>query len=444
METEVHTFRYENGLIQKVQSVRLDRFEDLHFFSPSYSKEVFHRICSLYRDFIIKKYAWLFGKVVIYELPEDVVLDLPDTYEEHGQIFDPLAILTIQFEKHIKVKNGKLVFTDEKVREIFERLKEIGSLCVAEGKRNSIFFLPVSRKLGLMSESFKDAKVKVNSSFFVMDLFDRATVYDQAGFPVGLRLENGRVLSPPLFDREVLMVEKKGKVKISRLSIKDLSVVIDGIEYRDGLNASFYSRPGFAVSDKGGFDIVICDDEVMAVKKGGQTAVPASGFVMKVKEELQIKDRKVSYRGFDDLSFAIQVGNSAIVDGKKTERFLSPFYNFLRPSSVAYPPSMYPLNYKKARAPRIILGSDKDDRPVFLWIEGAGKFGYVKGRDSCGASLSEAAEICEKLGLINAIHLDGGGSAQILIDNKRQLLLSDRDQETYSEIERGIPVGLYL
>ncbi|MCR4855392.1 MAG: hypothetical protein K5908_04410, partial [Erysipelotrichaceae bacterium] len=248
METEVHTFRYENGLIQRVQSVRLDRFEDLHFFSPSYSKEVFHRICSLYRDFIIRKYAWLFGKVVIYELPEDMELDLPDSYEEHGQIFDPLTILTVQFEKHIKVKNGKLVFADEKVREIFERLKEKGSLCIAEGKRNSIFFLPVSRKLGLLSESFKDVKVKVNSSFFVMDLFDRATVYDQAGFPVGLRLENGKVLSPPLFDREVLMVEKGGKVKISRLSIKDLSVIIDGIEYRDGLNASFYSRPGFAVS----------------------------------------------------------------------------------------------------------------------------------------------------------------------------------------------------
>ena len=444
METEVHTFRYENGLIQRVQSVRLDRFEDLHFFSPPYSKEVFRRICSLYRDFIIRKYAWLFGKVVIYELPEDMELDLPDTYEEHGQIFDPLTILTAQFEKRIKVKNRKLVFTDEKVREVFERLKEIGSLCVTEGKRNRVFFLPVSRKLGLMSDCLKDAKVKVNSSFFVMDLFDRATVYDQAGFPVGLRLENGKVLSPPLFDREVLMVEKGGKVKISRLSIKDLAIIIDGIEYRDGLNASFYSRPDLTVSDKGGFDIVICDDEVMAVKKGGQTAVPASGFVMKAKEELQIKDRKVSYKGFDDLSFAIQVGNSAIVDGKKTERFLSPFYDFLRPFSVAYPPSMYPLNYRRARAPRIILGSDKDDRPVFLWIEGAGKFGYVKGRDSCGASLSEAAEICEKLGLKNAVHLDGGGSAQILIDNKRQLLLSDRDQETYSEIERGIPVGLYL
>ena len=105
---------------------------------------------------------------------------------------------------------------------------------------------------------------------------------------------------------------------------------------------------------------------------------------------------------------------------------------------------MYPLNYKKDRAPRIVIGSDYEDKPVILWFEGAGKFGYDPERDSAGASLMEVAEICEELNIRNAVNLDGGGSAQIIYVGKRYLKLSDRDPDDLTENERGIATGLYV
>ena len=158
----------------------------------------------------------------------------------------------------------------------------------------------------------------------------------------------------------------------------------------------------------------------------------------------KISDKNVKFHGLEDVLFAIQVGNSVLINGKKTKSFLSPFYHFLRPWEVSYPPAMYPLNYKTDRAPRIVLGADKQNRPILVWLEGAGKFGHVIGEGSCGASMSETAEICEEIGLYNAVHLDGGGSAQILIGNQRKLKISDRDPQDFSEKERAVAMGLYL
>ena len=81
---------------------------------------------------------------------------------------------------------------------------------------------------------------------------------------------------------------------------------------------------------------------------------------------------------------------------------------------------------------------------MILWFEGKGKFGYEKGKESCGASLWEVAGICEKMGIVNGISLDGGGSAQILVGKQRMLKLSDRDPDDLSQIERAIPRGLMI
>ena len=54
------------------------------------------------------------------------------------------------------------------------------------------------------------------------------------------------------------------------------------------------------------------------------------------------------------------------------------------------------------------------------------------------------AEIALDLGLVNAINLDGGGSAQILLNNKRSLRISDRNKMDNSEAERLIPQGLIV
>ena len=124
--------------------------------------------------------------------------------------------------------------------------------------------------------------------------------------------------------------------------------------------------------------------------------------------------------------------------------FRSRFYNIKGLEPVAFPPSLYPLDFEKARAARIALGADEEGKPVILWAEGKGKLRYTPGQDSCGASLLEMAHICADAGMVNAVNLDGGGSAQILLKNKRSLLISDRNKEDNTEAERPVPLALIV
>ena len=44
----------------------------------------------------------------------------------------------------------------------------------------------------------------------------------------------------------------------------------------------------------------------------------------------------------------------------------------------------------------------------------------------------------------NGVNLDGGGSAQILLNGERRLFLSDRDRGDFRERERAVPNGLIV
>ena len=442
MHSEIKTYRYSEHEIQRVQVVKADSFDELDFLRPDFDKRSFEKLCTLYSDFIIPKYSWVFGILVHFYLPEKIDLPLYDE-KKYGKIYDKTILCNILFHEHASLKNDEIIFDDEDVKRLFETLKEKGCLHISRGKRKKLSFLPVGKNFGFLSENKADAKMKVNSSFFVMDLFDLGSVYDQVSTPIGLCVKDGKILNPPLFDREVLMV-KNNEVSIDRVSLKEIGVIIDGIRYKDGQNAIFYSRPEYRKSEKGGFDIVVVGNKVVACKIGGNCDVPSSGFLIHLNEKKEIRDTSVSYDGMEDLSFAIQVGNSVMKNGEMTEKFESSFYNFLHFWNVSYPPSMYPLNYEKDRAPRIVLGADQENKPMILWFEGEAKFGYDPETCSCGASLQEAAKIASDLGMYNGIHLDGGGSAQILIDGERQLMISDRDKDSFKENERAIPMALYI
>ena len=179
--------------------------------------------------------------------------------------------------------------------------------------------------------------------------------------------------------------------------------------------------------------MVIIGRRVAAVCSGS-AAVPGSGFVIKTTEYCDVKaGDMVTYGGMEDVVFGIQVGNSIIRDGVKTEGFISKFYNIKGISRIAFPPSLYPLDYAGARAARIAIGADSEGKPMILWAEGAAKLGHKSGVDSCGASLADMARICAELGMVNGVNLDGGGS----------LMISDRNTD-FTESERPVPMGLII
>ena len=461
MKSEVKVFTRENEEIQRVHVVRLEEWSQLDFLwlkQENFEQQIRALQCfaDIYENYLVPFCPWIFPQMIMFCLPQDVDIwsyinsceNETEVYEnEHyGKISDPLTIATILLQEGIVLKRKTPTFKNEAAKGLYEALAERGCVRIICGKLPKTKMVPIGRFAGYMSETMPEAKMKVNANFFIMDPIDCATVFDQVGTPFGLCVKDGIVENPPLFHREALLVEKDGVTYISKKDVKELMIEINDRTYMPGKNATIYTRPEKAKTpEEKGRLVVIIGRRVVAVKDGGSIDIPASGFVMKVGKGANIQPGdEVTYHGLKDVQFGIQVGNSIIKKGVKTDRFISRFYNIYKLQRVPFPPSLYPMDFEKARAARIGLGADKEGKPVVFWAEGKGKLQYTPGEDSTGASLSEMADIAVELGLRNAINLDGGGSAQILMDNVRALHISDRNKADNSDAERLIPLGLVM
>ena len=438
MQSELRTFSYPDGTVQRVQLVRPGRWEDMDFLEPSFASESIGCFSHIYRKFLVPGCPWLFGRMILFWLPEG-------TEPDRGDYGDALTAAAAILRAGLRLdRQEKPHFRTPEAKKLWEALEAKGALTVVSGKLPFTTVIPISRRTGYLSRNEEAAAMKVNASFFIMDRFDCATVYDQVGTPLGLRVKDGVILDPPLYEREALLVKKDGSVTVEPLSIRSLKIKVGDRVFTPGVDADIFTRPARAVAP-GGKQLVIVGRRVAQVLPKGHGPVPASGFVLRPHGDFTAKaGDAVTYLGLEDVTFGIQVGNSILRKGQKTGHFLSKFYNIRGFEPVPYPPSLYPLDFRNARAARIAIGADCEGRPMILWAEGAGKIGYVAGRDSRGASLSDMADICAEMGMVDAVNLDGGGSAQILVDNKRSLMISDRNAPDASEAERPVPMALIV
>ena len=443
MESQIRTFSYSDGTIQRVQLVKPDHWEGLEFRDLSYSEGALDCFARILRQYLIPACPWIFGNLVLFRIPEG--LDMPFSCRTgYGVVADILTAAAAALKQGARMVNGKPKFANEQVKKFWEALEARDCIRLVRGKLPTTQFIPVGNAPGFLSET-EDAVLKVNASFFIMDPIDCATVFDHVGTCLGLMVKDGRITNPPLYRREALLVRKDGSVAVEEPDICKMDMEIGGICYRHGKNAAVYTRPERSKTPRNsGKQLVIVGCRVAAVAEKGSVPIPASGFVLCPERECRAKPGDtVIYRGMEDVAFGIQVGNSIVRDGVKTERFRSRFYNIRHLEPVPYPPSLYPMDFRGGRAARIALGADEEGKPMLLWAEGAPKLGYIPGQHSRGASLSDMADICAELGMVHAVNLDGGGSAQILLNSRRQLEISDRNPDG-TESERPVPNALMM
>lgn len=444
MESRIKTYTYPTGEIQRVQLLRWDSWETLDFLSPTPTDGALERFAGIYRDFLVPAAPFVFGHLVMFRLPENCSIAFPFETGKFGTVADPLTAAAAALKEGLRIVNGKPHFKNAQTKAFWQLLEAHDCVRIVSGKLPITTIIPLKNNAGYLTQSAADAPARVNASFFIMDPFDCATVYDHVSEPFGLCVKDGTVIRPPLYNREALLVKKGGAVTVRHTDVRELPVRIGETTYIHGKNCHIYTRPRHPFSPIGKQALVIVGTKVVAVRNGS-VAVPASGFVLCPREKAAVSaGESVTYQGMEDISFGIQVGSSLLRDGIKADRFHSRFYNIRHLEPVPYPPSLYPVNFAKARAARIVLGADAAGKPMLLWAEGAAKFGYEPGKGSCGASQRELAEICADLGMVNAVNLDGGGSAQLLVHNLRSLKISDRHAADCSEAERPVPLGLVI
>ena len=444
MENEIKTLSYADGTIQRIQLVRPGSWQALQFLELRDAGDSLDAFAHILKTFLIPACPWLFGNLVLFRIPEG--MEVPFSRDtRYGHVANPLTAATAALKQGISFRGGRPAFRDAQVKAFWEALETENCIRILRGKQPTVRFMPMRATPGYLTRTAPDARLKVNASFFIMDPIDCATVYDQVGTCLGLMVKDGVITNPPLYRREALLVRKDGTVTVEEPDIRQVELEIGGIRYRHGTNAHIYTRPERrATPARSGKQLVIIGTTVAAVADHGPVPIPASGFVLCPQGECTARPGdRVTYSGMEDVAFGIQVGNSILRNGVKTDRFRSRFYNIRHLEPVPFPPSLYPMDFHGGRAARIALGADKDGNPMLLWAEGAPKLGYVPGRHSRGASLADMADICGSCGMVSAVNLDGGGSAQILLRNRRLLEISDRTDE-HCESERPVPNALII
>ena len=477
MQSEIKTLTYSSGEIQRVQIIRWAGWRQLEFLwtqpvirMPEWDdwsggtdqmdkmdgsdwesaaiRETLQSFERIYRKLLIPACPWIFGNTVLFCLPEDMrergAMGAKQV-SHYGLMADPLTAAAAVLRHGVKIVREEPVFSDPEAEALYRELEERQCLCVVRGKLPVTSTIPIREDVGLLSAVEFGAAMKVNASFFIMDPLDCATVYDQVGTAFGLCVKDGVVESPPLYDREALLVKLDGSVSVEVPKLQDLEMEINQVRYSMGNGVTLYTRPDrkkTPADDR--MKVVVVGCRVAAVKESGSVPIPASGFVLSFKDHVRIRPGdQVIYHGLEEVQFGIQVGNSILRVGVRTENFTSPFYNIRKLDRTPFPPSLYPMRFSGDRAARIALGADVNGAPMLVWAEGAPKGGYVAGQHSCGASLAEMGEICSQAGMHHAVNLDGGGSAQVLLSDHRFLRISDR-REDGVEAERPVPLGLVV
>lgn len=210
-------------------------------------------------------------------------------------------------------------------------------------------------------------------------------------------------------------IEYDGRVKLG-----NISQGVSGVDCERGENTLIIYNPAYGSSTKTneyGMEYIVRGGKVTAIHEGGNAPIPRDGCV-------------ISVHGTAASYFApVRVGDPAVV----TENMGTQWDNcpnilgvgprLLTSGSVTVTAAEeeFPGDIRYGRAPRSAVGVTKDGH--FL-------LGVVDGRQaiSHGLTLTEWAYLMKKMGAVDAINFDGGGSSELVVGGEIQNSPSDGNE----------------
>ncbi|TDO95125.1 stage II sporulation protein [Halanaerobium saccharolyticum] len=247
--------------------------------------------------------------------------------------------------------------------------------------------------------------------------------FHYSGRPLGLLYLNGMLVSEPLYNRTSLLIHQNQKISFAQVDWKGefkvaelaRSFNINGVNRPVGAEETVVFNSYFGARmpalKKGYYDIVVRSGEILGVETeaGVKTPIPPDGYLIRVgsKEselinvipELKGKTAELKHNFSPDLEaknivHAVGGGPRLLADGEikitgKEEKFQPDILN--------------------GRAPRTALGLTADNHLLMLTIDGR------QADFSIGMTLQETAELLKNLGAVEAMNLDGGASARMVI-----------------------------
>jgi uncharacterized protein YigE (DUF2233 family) len=269
------------------------------------------------------------------------------------------------------------------------------------------------------------ALVAVNGGFFAYD-----------GAAVGALLINGEWIRLPWMGRTAIGFRPNGQAKIGnlqaqahvhfsgglRIPVRDLNGWPDS-GYVTALTRRFNN---YYLLRPGEIAVVVKNGAVVSKPGGGGVPIHADGFTLIASggarpwlDKVQRGERaslQIHAIGWDGYTSALG-GGPRLVDNGRVE--------------VTALREAFRADVRVGPGPRTALGLDKQGRYIILVVDGRQKY------HSAGLTLTQLAYTMQKLGAVNAMNLDGGGSTAMAIRNRVVNRPSDGD-------ERGVANALVV
>lgn len=238
------------------------------------------------------------------------------------------------------------------------------------------------------------------------------------GFPLGLLIQDGQLVSAPLSNRTAWGIDQDGKMYMEQISLNGEAVI--NYFNRQPLNSLNRPRltdelilytPRFGRTtntNQWGKEIVVANNRIVGINEGNST-IPGNGFVISAHGVARdfLKNVKIGdlVQVFLEMSpnwlrqgivQAIGGGPRLVEDGiiritGEEEKFRS--------------------DILQGRAPRSALGITADQHLLMLTVDGRSEY-------SIGMTLEEIANVALSLGAVQAMNLDGGKSSTLVVRDK--------------------------
>lgn len=247
--------------------------------------------------------------------------------------------------------------------------------------------------------------------------------FHHSGRPLGILYMDGKLVSEPLYNRTSLLVDKNGNVKFDQVDWEghllidsgEEKIKLDGINRITGTGEAvlFNSYYGKNVPElkSSYYDIVVRSGEILGVedKRDSRSAIPPDGYIIRVeksKENILALIPQLGGKSAElDLEFSPDFAAQDIIHAVGGgPRLLQDGEVKITGEEEKFQPDIL-----ENRSPRTAIGLTADQHLIMLTVDGRQR------EKSVGMSLEELALILKDLGAEEAMNLDGGGSARMVI-----------------------------
>ncbi|OFX31883.1 MAG: hypothetical protein A2Z07_06570 [Armatimonadetes bacterium RBG_16_67_12] len=254
------------------------------------------------------------------------------------------------------------------------------------------------------------------------------TFYSRAGLPLGLIVINGRLLSAPLPRRTVFAVDTTGRpwigtVEFSGRLVTDsgLEIPISAINRPPGWGGVALYTPEFGPMTFPQALVVLVRHDRVAGFSRGRPVIPSDGYAVAAAQAQQ------------DLLLRLWRGQQITLDLNLSppgiEHALQGGPRLVRGGEVSIPYDWegFRGGFYRLRTARSAIGITAVGKILFVTVDG-------RGRASTGMSLPELAALMARLGARDAMNLDGGGSATLVVGGRVVSALPRGGERTVSSM----------